>query len=106
MRGEGGSQKILLQFALRAGFHAHAVLFHDHVPLLIEFPEDGVEEALRFHQEPELNAIGWQAVVVLRRVERRSRIQSYSAILFDHAGVLVGFDKALRLVDGQLQFQV
>ena len=51
-RRKGRGQERLHQHALRIGLHAHAVLFHHHVALLVEFTEHGLNETLRLQQEP------------------------------------------------------
>ena len=64
-----------------------------------------MEEALRLEQEPQLGAVGGEAVEVLGVIDRGVGIHTDAAILFDDAGELVGLDVSLGAVDGELQLR-
>src|SRR6185503_17043247 len=52
---KGRGHHRLHQLPLWIRLHPHAPLFHDYITLFVEFPEYGLQKALRFEVEPEFD---------------------------------------------------
>ncbi len=103
MSFKGGGQQRFHQHALRAGFDAHAALFAHHFALLIELAENGIVEALRFQQEPQLQPVAREIVEIFRGVLAGSGVQSDAAVFLDELRIGIGDHVAVGLVHGGLE---
>ncbi len=103
MRFECGRLQRLHQPALRVGFGAHAALFAHHVALFIELAEYRLGEALGFQQEPELDAVGGEAVEILGGIDAGFRVHAHAAVFVDDLGNCVGDHVGIGFVDGRFQ---
>src|SRR5260370_7047535 len=102
MRLESGRQQRLAQQALRAGFDAHAAFFAYHVAFLVKLAKDGIEEALRLEEKPQLQAVAGKGVEVIGGVLSMARVQPAPAVFFNELRFGVGYHAALALVPAGL----
>src|SRR5437660_676729 len=99
MRFKCSGEKFLAETALRPAFGAEPPLLGDDIALFVEFAENGMEEALRLEERPQLEAIRRQRIEVDSLVGIREGVDADAARLIEDSREFLRDDVLVRGFD-------
>jgi hypothetical protein len=88
------------------GLDSHAAFLAHDVALLVKLTVDRKTETRGLQQEPQLHAVGGQAVEVVGRVLPRTGVEPHAAALLDDSGEGLRVDEAVGLLDSGLKLRL